>query len=242
MSKILNIIFFIIINCIINSELVQNEYNINIIDNDMKASNYSLSILDGKGYYYIMTGENIDNANANLFKRCLLKFDIKTNILIDKYIYNSSYPFEFSNAIFAGKDNQYLLTISKNSLEFFNFDKLTEYPNENANIIGKQKLLKIESFYYYIFLQETTENNKLEHILIIEKIEIIDDESPSYKIISKSEPLKVGLYLTTISCSTSKDKQFIICSYYSEDSYFTISVHDLNLNLIQIEKGEFLFF
>jgi len=76
--------------------------------------------------------------------------------------------------------------------------------------------------------------------LIIEKIEIIDDESPSYKIISKSETLKVALYLTTISCSTSKDKQFIICSYYSEDSYFTISVHDLNLNLIQIEKGEFL--
>ena len=241
MSKVLDIIFLIlIINGMIISKLIQNEYNINIIDNEMKTSNYSLSILDGKTFYYIITGENINNMNTNLFKRCILKFDINTNMLIDKYIYNSSYPFEISNSIFAGKDEKFFLTISKNSLEFFNFDKLKEYQNENKNIIGKQTLLKIESFYYYMFIQETTENDNLEHRLIIDKFEIIDNESPLYKILVKSEPLNFASYLTSISCSSTKDKQFIICSYYSDDSYFTISVHDLNLNLIQIEKGEFL--
>ena len=209
----------------------------------MKASNFSVSIADGKNYYYIITGENkvSDYEDAKSFKRCILKYDLNTNILVDKYIFNSGYPFEIPNVIFAGKNKQYLLITTKYSIEFFNWKELKEYKNENMNIIGNQNLIKIDSYYYNIFVQELTENNKQEHIIMLNKIEIIEDgEYASFKIVNQSEPLKIASYLNTVSCSLTNDKQFIICVYYSDDSYFSISVFDLNLNLVQAEKGEIL--
>lgn len=242
MSKFFGLFFLLIINGIYNSKLVQNEYIINIIDNTIKTSNFSLSISDGKDYYYIITGENLVSGyeDEKSFKRYILKYDINTNILVDKYISNSSYPFEIPNVILIGKNHQYLLTITKYSIEFFNGSELKEYKNENINIIGKSNLIKIDSYYYIIFIEEITKNNKPQHFIILYQIEIIEDESPSYKIIKISEPLKAASYLTIASCSSTNDKLYIICAYYSNDSYFSISVFDRNLYLVQTEKGEIL--
>ena len=243
MSKVFfSLSFLKLFNSILKYESAKNEYKINIIDNNLKTSLAAYSLIDENGFYYIITGEDLNssyNPDANLFKRTILKYDINSNIFINKYSFNSSYPFILSNNIFTST-NQYLLTISKSSIEIFEWDKTTEYENKNINIIGKQTLLKIYAYYYYVFIQEKTENEQIFHYAIINKIELEEDETPSYRNIKSSNPIKVASYLNIISCENTKDNQYIICVFYSEDFYFMISVYDLNLNLIQKEKEELI--
>ena len=243
MSKVFfSLSFLILFNSILKYESAKNEYKINIIDNNLKTSLAAYSLIDENGFYYIITGEDYNtsyNPDANFFQRTILKYDINSNILVYKYSFNSTYPFILSNNIFT-RTNQYLLTISKSSIEIFDWNKLTESKNKNLNIVGKQTLLKIYTYYYYVFIQEKTENEQITHYAIINKIDLGDDETPSYKNIKPSNPVKVASYLNIISCEVTKDNQYIICVFYSEDFYFTISVHELNLNLIQKEKAELI--
>ena len=242
MSIILIEIIFLLIYTVEDLEIKENEYKINIIDNEMRSSYFGLALVD-KNSYYIITGENSNNDCNTIgksFRRVVLKFDIKSNILIDKYCFNSSYSFELPNSILSGENSELLLTMSKKSIEIYNWNKLIESENENVNISGKHNLIKIDSYYYNSFLQEKFEDSKTNIYFTIQKIQLIDAKSPSYQIISKSTPIKVASYLSMISCDISKDKKNIICIYYSKDDYFTIIVYDLNFNIILSEIGELL--
>lgn len=243
MSKILYILFLILIIDNFNFVYTENKYKINIIDSDLKTAYFSSILLDKNGFYYIVTGENYDpyyNQDSKSFRRCILKFDSKTNILVHKYNFDSSFPLGISKTILYEKYMQYILTISKNSVEFFTGKKIVEYESEDINIIGKQDLIKADSFIYNAYIQEKIEDNKIEHYMMINKYEIYEGESPFYKVLASSKPIQIAPYLRTISCSTTKDNQFILCAYYSNHSIFTISIFDINLNLIEESYGELL--
>ena len=222
-------------------EIKENDLKINIIDNDMNRANFAFSLVDEKKFFYIITGENQTPNNTiyeKSFRRTILKYDINSHILVDKYSYNSSYPFEISKSVLVGKNSQYLLTISKKSIEIFNWNKLIEFENEITNITGRQELIKIDSYYYNTYIQEMIEDNQIKHYAFIRKFELIDEKSPSIKIIYKTEPIQISISLSIFSCATTNDNLYNLCVYFSENSYFTISVYDLNLNLIQTEKEE----
>ena len=130
MSKTLSLLFLILIIDNFNSVYSENEYKLNIIDNSLKTSNFSSILLDENGFYYVITGENYDpnyNPDAKLFKRCILKFDSDSNILVNKYEFNSTFPLGISKTFFFEKYMHYILTISKNSIEFFNEITFAEY-------------------------------------------------------------------------------------------------------------------
>ena len=242
MSNISFELFLILIYIVTDLEIKEIEYKLNIIDSEMSSSYFGLALVD-KNNYYIITGENSINSQNIIeksFRRVILKFDINSNILINKYCFNSSHPFELSNSIFSGENSELLLTITKKSIEIYNWNKLVESENENENILGKQNLIKIDSYYYNSYLQERIEDNKTNIYFTIQKMEIIDAKSPLYQIISKSSPIKIASYLSMISCDISKDKKNIICIYYSKDNYFTILVYDINFNIILSETVELL--
>ena len=243
MSKILFVFLLLLINKINDLEIKENDLKINIIDNDMNRANFAFSLVDEKKFFYIITGENQTPNNTiyeKSFRRTILKYDINSHILVDKYSYNSSYPFEISKSVLAGKNSQYLLTISKKSIEIFNWNKLIEFENEITNITGRQELIKIDSYYYNTYIQEMIEDNQIKHYAFIRKFELIDEKSPSIKIIYKTDPIQISISLSIFSCATTNDNLYNLCVYFSENSYFTISVYDLNLNLIQTEKEESL--
>ena len=60
MSKILYILFLILIIDNFNFVYTENKYKINIIDSDLKTAYFSSILLDKNGFYYIVTGENYD--------------------------------------------------------------------------------------------------------------------------------------------------------------------------------------
>lgn len=243
MSKILFVFLLLLINKINDLEIKENDLKINIIDNDMNRANFAFSLVDEKKFFYIITGENQTPNNTiyeKSFRRTILKYDINSHILVDKYSYNSSYPFEISKSVLVGKNSQYLLTITKKSIEIFNWNKLIEFENEIINITGRQELIKIDSYYYNTYIQEMIEDNQIKHYAFIRKFELIDEKSPSIKIIYKTEPIQISISLSIFSCATTNDNLYNLCVYFSENSYFTISVYDLNLNLIQTEKEESL--
>ena len=243
MSKTLSLLFLILIIDNFNSVYSENEYKLNIIDNSLKTSNFSSILLDENGFYYVITGENYDpnyNPDAKLFKRCILKFDSDSNILVNKYEFNSTFPLGISKTFFFEKYMHYILTISKNSIEFFNEITLAEYEKESLNIIGRQDVFKVGPYIYNAFILESIENNKTEHYMQISKYEIYEGEHPFFKILNSSQPINIAPYLSTISCSTTKDKRYILCAYYSKFSLFTIAFFDINLRKLHEEIGDIL--
>ena len=173
MSNISFELFLILIYIVTDLEIKENEYKLNIIDSEMSSSYFGLALVD-KNNYYIITGENSINSQNIIeksFRRVILKFDINSNILINKYCFNSSHPFELSNSIFC-ENSELLLTITKKSIEIYNWNKLIESENENENILGKQNLIKIDSYYYNSYLQERIEDSKTNIYFTIQKMEL----------------------------------------------------------------------
>ena len=216
----------------INLDIENNKYIIKLIDNEMLAFNSLLPLKDLDGsYYYFIAGENLNKGYDSSYKRYIYKLDINSNIFINKYIYNSKYPFENAFSIFS-PNKKYLLTTTQHSFEIYNWNNLNEINNDNNEIPIRSILIEINSYYYYAYVAQD-----------IDKIQLLEnnnEENPIYQVIKKSEPIKITSLSITFSCDVTQNKENIICSYHSKDLYFSISVYDLNLNIIYTDKRELI--
>ena len=224
----------------INLDIENNKYIIKLIDNEMLSFNSLLPLndLDG-GYYYFIAGENSNKGYDSSYKRYIYKLDINSNIFINKYIYNSKYPFENAFSYFS-PNNKYLLTTTQHSFEIYNWNNLNEINNDNNEIPIRSILIEINSYYYYAYVAQDIDKN---YALNIDKIQLLEnnnEENPIYQVIKKSEPIKITSLSITFSCDVTQNKENIICSYHSKDLYFSISVYDLNLNIIYTDKRELI--
>lgn len=233
-NKLRIIYLFLFINYSYNLEKEPIQYTINIIDNEI-LSNHILPVNnENQGYLYIITGEDISEGKES-FKRYILKFDSNSGVLVNKYYFQSSYPFKNPESTIAGYFSEYLLTTTKDSIAIKNDTYLNE---EKFNIISTRNTLKnIGTEYYYAYISG---ENK-DHMTII-KMELVMNNrynnDPFYKIIKNSQPLPTLSNQEMISCDFTNDNQYILCAYISEDKHFSISVHNKYLELIQVDKKE----
>ena len=233
----LRIIFlFLFINNSYNLEKEPIQYKINIIDNEMMSKHIIPVKNEEDGYLYIITGENLEDESEQKesFKRCVLKYDINSGDLVDKYFFNSHFPFKNPESTIAGYFSEYLLITTDNSITINNGTYLEE--EELYNIVSSRRILKhIEREYYYIYTSG-------ENAMSLTKMELVIQNRyknvPFYNIIATSEPVSIISFQEMISCDFTLDNKYILCAYISQDKNFSVSVHNKHLELIQIEKKE----
>ena len=233
----LRIIFlFLFINNSYNLEKEPIQYKINIIDNEMMSKHIIPVNNEEDGYLYIIAGENVEDKSEHKesFKRCVLKYDINSGALFDKYFLNSSFPFKNPESTIAGYFSEYLLITTDNSIAINNGTYLEE--EELYNIVSTRRILKnIEMEYYYIYTSG-------ENTMSLTKMELVIQNRyknvPFYNIIATSEPVSIISFQEMISCDFTLDNKYILCAYISQDKDFSVSVHNKHLELIQIEKKE----
>ena len=231
----LRIIFlFLFINYSYNLEEEPIQYSINIIDNEM-LSNHIIAVNNEEdGYLYIITGED-NNEKKDSFKRYILKYDANSGALIDNYFFNSAHPFKNPEIVISGYFSEYLLITIKDSIAIYNGTYLNE---ELFNIFSSRRILKtIGTEYYYVY----TSNENKDYMIISKmelKIQSRYNNASFYNIIKSSDPLAIISSEEMISCDFTHDNKYILCAYISQDKNFTISVHNKNLELIQVEKKE----
>ena len=233
--KIRIIFLFLFINNSYNLEKESIQYKINIIDNEMLSKHILPVNNEEDGFLYIIAGENLEDESEQKksFKRYILKYDINSGSLVDKYFFNSSFPFKSPESTIAGHFSEYLLTTTDNSIAINNVTYLEE---ELYKIDSARRILKnIEKEYYYAY---TNGENKM----ILTKMELVIQNRyknfPFYNVIETSEPVSIISFQEMISCDFTLDNKFILCVYISQDKSFSVSVHNKHLELIQIEKKE----
>lgn len=237
MAKILSILFLLFfLKTIYNSS--DFLYSITLIDENMKNSFFINPKISENGFLYIMTGESLLDYTSfkvgdEIYERNILKFDINSGILLDKYSYKSKYPFQYSEFLLVGDNLEDLLITTIYSIELKNKKESKETQFDFPGF--RRTLRKIGSYYYYAHLDSIQKNN-----MIINKIELsykFYDSLPSYNIIKTSTPINT-LNLISISCDSTKDLKNILCSLFNEDNKVSISIFNNNLDLIQTETFE----
>ena len=201
-----------------------------------EPTNYIWPVISENGELYIITGEN--EPKNSIRYRYIVKYDIISGDFVEQIKYKSNYGFWRGNAIVAGNNSEYLIITTfgadedkGQSFEFFNLQKLKSKQTEYKVYGYRRTLKKVGSYFYYIYLDPDNQTN-----MIINKMKLIynsGDDFPSYRIIQSSNSIKVLHYQAMISCDFTKDNNYILCAYFSEEYKVTISIFNSNLNIIQ---------
>ena len=180
--KLRAIFLFFFINYSYNFQKEPIQYKIKIVDNEM-LSNHILAVNNKEGgYLYIITGEDKKNIEKNLYKRYILKYDENSGKL-DKYFYNSIYPFKNPESTIAGYFSDFLLLTTEKSITIYNFTYLEE---ESLNSFSSRRTLKNNGGEYYYAYTKNDDKN----YLINSKLELViqNNKNPFYNKIKTSEP------------------------------------------------------
>lgn len=136
--------------CFIRTTIEKEENNFKkAISDGLNSSSYIIPINNQNNYFYIITGENEkSNSSIDIYKMVILKYDLNSGKMINNFTFNSTFPFENPEVIFAGDNlEEYLLIITFNSIGLYDFKnyKETIYPTK-----GSRRFLKkgINLFYY----------------------------------------------------------------------------------------------
>ena len=234
---IISFVFFISKNV-----LTLNQFSLHsVYDENNDHGTYIRPAISENGYLYIMTGEDDPKENRN---RYIVKFDINSGTFIEQINYKSNYGFWRGDFIFAGSNSEYLIITtfggdqeSKASFEFFNIQKSISKQTEYAIYGFRRVLKKVGSYYYYIYLDPSNQIT-----MIINKMTLTynpGDDFPSYNILKSSRNINVMRWEPMISCDFTKDSNYMVCAYFTQNLYVTISIiNSNNLDLIKTKELE----
>ena len=197
---------------------------------------YIRPITSEDGNLYIITGEDVPKYSIR--NRYIIKYNINSGNFVEQIKYKSNYGFWRGEATVAGDNSEYLIMSTfgadedeGHSFEFFNLQKSKLFQTEYKVYGYRRTLRKAGSYYYYIYLDP---DNKKE--MIINKIKLIynyGDDFPSYEIIQSTNIIKALYYQAMVSCDFTKNNNYILCAYFSEEYKFSLSLFNSNLNLLQ---------
>lgn len=188
-KSILIIFLFCCLKSIYSVKSNQIDYKLNIIDDNLASSKFIIPIINNaQNILYILTGENNDIDNYQLrstgFKKYILEFSLNSGVLLNKYFYYNSYPFQYTEAIFGGNNLQYLLYTTYYSIEYF--DKNSNQAISNTFYGQRRTFKKADEYYYYADLELENKNN-----LIIKQYKMTDNISTFLELIKTSSPMNV---------------------------------------------------
>lgn len=105
---------------------------------------------------------------------------------------------------------------------------------EDSSICGIRRSFKKAGYFYYFAHLDC--NNGENNYLFIKKmvIDYYKDNIPHFEIIKTNNELKV-LINSDISCDLTKDNNYIICAYYTDNDTVNISVFNNELKLLLTE-------
>jgi len=219
-----SLIFILLIQ--INSySTPQNEFSINLVDENIKGATYIYPAKDEDNNIYFVTGE--DGCDGP-FKKYIVKYNMILMDVVEKYSYDSQICFDFGEAYVVGNNNYLFVSMffadqERGKCEFVNIRQRRSSETNYNYIHGYKRFLKKVENYY--FLANYLNFNSL----LIQKMGInYSGDFPSfYEIARNSVNLE---YECMLSCGLTSDSQFILCAYFSTNKKATISVFNNNLD------------
>ena len=186
----------------------QNEFSINLVDENMRGATYIYPALDEENNIYFVTGE--DGCDGP-FKKYVVKYNMILKDVVEKYSYDSQICFDFGEAYVV--ENNYLFVSmffsdqNRGKSEFVNIRERRSSLAEEIYIHGYKRFLKKVGNYY--FLANYLNYNSL----LIQKMYIsYSGNFPTFNLeSSKSVNLE---YECMLSCDSTIDSQFILCAYF----------------------------
>ena len=184
-----------------------------------------------ENYLYIVTGENINNNDIK--KRYILIYDINSASLIKCISYESQFNYTYGDSFSIGNNNSPFLFLntfeslfSYSSFEIFDTKEQIAMQRYDYSIKGYNRpFINADPYYYLIYIDEND-------FLIIQKMKIAYSHNYPYfeDFIFFNSDFKVKNQ-AAISCDITKDKNYILCSFIDDDSYYKIIVIDNQLEL-----------
>ena len=227
-----------------NNILAFNEFSFHsVYEGKNNHGTYIRPAISENGYLYIMTGEDVPIRTTR--NRYILKFDINSGTFIEQINYKSDYGFWRGDFIFAGENSEYLIITSfgadeelaASSFEFFNIKKSISKQTE-YQIYGYRRVLKkVGSYYYYIYIDPENHSNIIINKMILNYNS--GDNFPTYNILKSSRSINVMSWEAMISCDFTKDSNYVLCAYFTQNFNVTISILNTNnLNLMETKELE----
>ena len=226
MFKIKMLRIFLILTFVVLLEVKGIENSFDYIRN-IYFSNHIIPYTDEKGNLYAVTGEYASKDGSKEMLRNILKYNSTTGDLYKNITYYSNH-FSLPEILFFGNNSEYLLTTTQSAIEFFNGIKtiqLKQTVNSRRTI-----LKKFGSNLLYIY----PESNKL----FISNISINKDEGEEESITLTKINHKEDFDIVIISCDTSKDDQYLLCTYYTDEKSVKIVRITEDLNVISSQIYE----
>ena len=224
------IINFYLLNIFSSKNISENNFVINLIDENMRKGTYVRPILSEKGYLYIVSGEDFPENEDK--KRYILKYDTNSGDLIETESFYSKYGFWRGEVAVAG-DNSENIIITTFDDEKINDRTFEVYGKEKYDIgifkiYGYRRTLKkIGSYYYYAYLNP--DNQKT---LIINKIKLIDNYPYYQSLKTTQNNIEFIQYQSMISCDFTEDNNYILCAYFNQNKRFAIAIFNSELEYI----------
>ena len=224
------IIIFYLLNIFSSKNISENNFVINLIDENMRTGTYVRPILSEKGYLYIISGEDFPENEDK--KRYILKYDTISGGLIETKTFYSKYGFWRGEVAVTGDNSENIIIttfddekINDRTFEIYGKEK---YDIGIFKIYGYRRTLKkIGSYYYYAYLNP--DNQKT---LIINKIKLIDNY-PFYQSLKTTQNnIEFIQYQSMISCDFTEDNNFILCAYFNQNKRFAIAIFNSELQYI----------
>ena len=214
-----------------NSEFINYYFNFKLVDETMKPGTFISPTISEDGYLYIVTGHDEDLKN-NESQRYIIKYDIETSSLVEQYHYNLSYGFYAGEAYAFNDRSQYIFSSSfseANNSHNYEVRHLNSYGInwQDDSIYGFRRFFKQAGSFFYFFHFDENDYLYLKKIAIAYYINYI----PYFEIIKEDRSNKMR-FTSMISCDSTKDNNYFLCSYFGEDEKAIIIAIDNNLNIV----------
>ena len=213
-----NIRKFIILLISINIISSQNPFDEDIL----KDATSIVPLVNKNNNLFIITGKSLKNEN---YKYPIKIYNISNYNNIEVKTFETPKKFEDSEIIFAGDDLQYFLINLKQTLFFYdgeNLKEITQTPEDfDQSLKGTFK--KFNNSYIYI----SSEGNLTKF-----SINFNDTANPLIERIDSNKELDVSKNLSSISCDTSENEEYFVCSYFKGNQAYSISVFSNELKLL----------
>jgi hypothetical protein len=192
---------------------------------------------------YIVTGEDEINY-GNKRHRYIIIYDIETASYLKKITYESDFGFWRGEPYLIGENSEYLFITTfhddntlKSSFEIFDISKQTKEERVDSVVHGyRRAFIKIGSFYYWMNIKQIDGDG---NYISIKKMKISYSYNfPQLEIIKSNDKAVKIVYQAMISCDITKNNNYILCAYYSEESKVAVSVFNTELSYINTNTYE----
>ena len=223
------LLIFLLINGVKDDDLTINYFNFQLIDENVKPNSHISTTVSEDGYLFIVSGK-YENLEDNLNQRFITIYNINTSSFVKKYVYNTSFGFNWGEA-YAFTDKSQYLFISTSGGSYAIRDIRDDGGKiwNDTSIYGYRRFFKkADSFYYFAHIDAENKN-----YLFLKRMEIdyYKDNIPHFEIVKTSKEIEVD-NTPIITCDLTNDNNYIICAYYSQNQNISISAFDKNLDVL----------